>query len=151
MPAEEGLGLDVDQSVLPCEEPREQNHGQAGSVRSPSRFDLALQVESQLFPKEHIFRLEGSARTRPQKKEPQNVLSQIKKDGDRPKQGMTGSHGMEACHGCVAESNSHISGASAVMNFRCTDLLRSTPRAATFFLGFQLPERHRLVTNAASK
>src|SRR5215471_4815194 len=38
----------------------------------------------------------------------------------------TGSHGIEACHGCVAESNSHISGASAVMNSRCTDLLRST-------------------------
>jgi hypothetical protein len=57
----------ADKSVLPCKEPREQNHGQAGSVRSPSRFDLALQVESQLFPKEDIFRFEGSARTRPQK------------------------------------------------------------------------------------
>ena len=83
MPAEEGLGLDVDQSVLPWEEPREQNHGQAGSVCSPPRFDLALQVESQLFPQENIFRFEGSARTRPQKQEPQNVLGQIKK-GWRP-------------------------------------------------------------------
>ena len=85
MPAEEGLGLDVDQSVLPCEESREQNHGQAGSVGSPTRFDLALQIESQLFPKENIFRSEGSARTRPQKQESQNVLGQINKDGDQPK------------------------------------------------------------------
>jgi hypothetical protein len=99
MPAEEGLGLDVDQSVLPCEKPREQNHGQAHSVRGPSRFDLALQVESQLFPQENIFRFEGSGRTRPQTQESQNVLGKIKKDGDQPKQGMTGSHGIEACHG----------------------------------------------------
>ena len=126
MPAEEGLGLDVDQSVLPCEESREQNHGQAGSVGSPSRFDLALQVESQLFSKENIFRFECSVRTRPQKQESQNVLGQIKKDGYQPKQGITGSHGTEACHGRVAERNSHTSGVSAVMNSRCTDLLRST-------------------------
>ena len=111
MPAEEGLGLDVDQSVLPCEEPREQNHGQASGVRSTSRFDLALQIESQLFPKENILRFESSGRTRPQKQEPQNVLGQIKKDGDQPKQGMTASHGIEACHACVAESNS--------LHFRC--------------------------------
>ncbi len=26
MPAEEGLGLDVDQGILPCKKPREQNH-----------------------------------------------------------------------------------------------------------------------------
>ena len=61
----------------------------------PSRFDLALQKESQLFSKEDIFRFESSARTRPQKQESQNVLGQIKKDGDQPKQGMTGSHGTE--------------------------------------------------------
>jgi hypothetical protein len=114
MPAEEGLGLDVDQSVLPCEESRAQNHGQAGRVGSPSRFDLALQIESQLFPKEDIFRSEGSARTHPQKQESQNVLGQIKKDGYQPKdkEGITGSHGIEACHGRVAEGNSHISGLS---------------------------------------
>ncbi|HKW36131.1 MAG TPA: hypothetical protein VJN92_24220, partial [Candidatus Acidoferrum sp.] len=61
------------------------------------------------FPQENIFRFKGSARTRPQKQESQNVLDQIKKDGDQPKQGLTSSHGIEACHGCVAESNSHIS------------------------------------------
>ena len=127
MPAEEGLGLDVDQSVLPCEEPREQNHGQASGVRSPSRFDLALQIESQLFPKENILRFESSGRTRPQKQEPQNVLGQIKKNGNQPRQGMTASHGIEACHAGVAESNSHILGTSAVMNSRCTDLLRAQP------------------------
>ena len=138
MPAEEGLGFDVDQSILPCEEPREQNHGQASGVRSPSRFDLALQVESQLFPKEHIFRFECSARTRPQKQESQNVLGQIKKNGDQPKQGMTASHGIEACHGCVAESNSYISGASAVINSRCTDLSRSTRGKNPISLAFCL-------------
>ena len=39
---------------------------------------------------------------------------------------MTASHGIEACHACIAESNSHNSGASVIINSRCTDLLRST-------------------------
>ena len=75
--------------------------GQAGSIGSPPRFDLALQVESQLFPKENIFRFERSARTRPQKQEPQNVLGQIKKDGDQPKQGLTSSHGLKLAMGAL--------------------------------------------------
>ena len=49
MPAEEGLRLDVDQSVLPCEEPREKDQRQSCSVGRPPGLDLALGVKGELF------------------------------------------------------------------------------------------------------
>jgi hypothetical protein len=54
MPAEEGLRLDVDQSVLPCEEPREKDQRQPCSVGRPPRLDLALEVKGELFPEARI-------------------------------------------------------------------------------------------------
>jgi len=60
MPAEEGLRLGVDQSVLPCEESREKNQRQPCSVGRPPRFDFALEVKGELFPEEHIFRFDRS-------------------------------------------------------------------------------------------
>jgi hypothetical protein len=54
---------------------------------------------------------------------------------------MTGSHGIEACHGCVAESNPHISATSAVRISRCTDLLRSTPAVPQEAGPFQFTSR----------
>jgi hypothetical protein len=61
MPAEEGLRLDVHQSVSPCEEPREQDQRHPCSVGRPPRLDLALEVKGELFPEEHIFRFDRSA------------------------------------------------------------------------------------------
>jgi hypothetical protein len=61
MPAEEGVRLDVDQSVLPCEEPREKDQRQPCSVGRPPGLDLALEVKGELFPEEHIFRFDRSA------------------------------------------------------------------------------------------
>ena len=61
MPAEEGLRLDVDQSFLPCEEPREKDQRQPCSIGRPPRFDFALEVKGELFPEEHIFRFDRSA------------------------------------------------------------------------------------------
>jgi hypothetical protein len=80
MPAEEGLGFDVDQGVLPHKEPREQNHRQASGVGRPPGLDLAFQIESQLFAKKSVFWFEGRTRTRPEQQESENVPGEIKKD-----------------------------------------------------------------------
>ena len=61
MPAEESLRLDVDQSVLPYEEPREKDQRQPWGVGRPPRLDLALEVKGELFLEEHIFRFDRSA------------------------------------------------------------------------------------------
>jgi hypothetical protein len=105
MPAQECLGLDVDQSSLPSKEMREQDHGQANRIGGPPGFDLTFQVESQLLPKENVLRLEGRARTGSQQQEPQSVVGQSEEDEDQTKQGLSGSHGIGACHGGPGRSN----------------------------------------------
>ena len=92
MPAEESLRLDVDQSVLPCEESREKNQRQPCSVGRPPRFDLALEVKGELFPEEHIFRSDRSGRTRAQQQESESIPSQRGKYEDQAKHGIRSSH-----------------------------------------------------------
>ena len=92
MPAKEGLRLDVDQSVLPGEEPREKNQRQPCSVGRPPRFDFALEVEGELFPEEHIFRFDRSGRTSAQQQESESIPSQRGKYEDQAKHGMRSSH-----------------------------------------------------------
>jgi hypothetical protein len=89
-------------------------------------FHLALQVESQLFPKENVFRPEGSPRTSQQDKESQSVLGQKEQDGNQTKQGTSGSHGAGACHGYASGNNPYVSRTFAVINSRYTNFLRRT-------------------------
>src|SRR4029077_16543297 len=126
MPAEEGLGLDVDQGILPCKKPREQNHRYSSGVGRPSRLSLALQVEGQLFTEENIFRFEGSARTRPQQYELQSALGQIEKYRNQAKQGMSCSHGAGSMPPACWEGQLCVSCEFVTINSRCTDFLRST-------------------------
>jgi hypothetical protein len=61
MPAEEGLVLDVNQNILPREEPREENQKQPCGIGCPSGLDLALKVKGELLSQENVFRFDRSA------------------------------------------------------------------------------------------
>src|SRR5215831_6920334 len=54
MPPDEGFGLNYGQNLAPDKQPGKQHQGQAGSGLRLARFDLALQVQSQLLAEEEI-------------------------------------------------------------------------------------------------
>src|SRR6516225_5598441 len=126
MPAKEGLRLDVDQSALPGEEPREKNQRQPCSVGRPPRFDFALEVEGELFPEEHIFRFDRSGRTSAQQQESESILSQRGKYEDQAKHGMRSSHGAGSMPRVSSWVQSSVSRRFSSTNSSRTDFLRRT-------------------------
>ena len=77
MPSDEGVRLDDGQSLSPCKQSGKQHQGKPGSIPGSARFDLALEVQSQLLAEEKV--LSGQSAMGPQAEpdEPEGIQQWI--------------------------------------------------------------------------
>jgi hypothetical protein len=82
VPAEEGIGLDIDQGVTPREHAAQNHHNQSRGIMGPGCFQLALLKQRELFAQIEVLGCQCAARPRTEHEEANEIVRDGRQRGE---------------------------------------------------------------------